>query len=68
MLSNLMNTSIVGMQKSIERYESIIKRSEDSDLIRDMVEMLEVSSEFKANTKAIKVADEMLGTVIDILA
>ena len=68
MLTALFDSSIVGMHRSIEKYDKITKCGVETDLIRDMVDMLEVSNEFKANTKAIKVADEMIGTIIDIMA
>jgi len=68
MLIGLFDTSIIGMQKSFEQYNKIVRREQESDLIRDLVEMVKAKDGFKANTKGLKVADEMLGTIIDILA
>ncbi|MBU1627517.1 hypothetical protein KKB18_09135 [bacterium] len=66
MISGIFDSSIMGMQRTIAKYDSIVKGGEDSALIHDMVDMIKVSSEFKANTKSIKVADEMFGTIINI--
>jgi hypothetical protein len=68
MITTLLNTSIAGINKSIEKYNSIMNRGKESDLIKDITDMMIVSNEFKTNTKAVKVADEMLGTIIDIMA
>jgi flagellar basal body rod protein FlgG len=38
------------------------------DLAREMVEMIVAKHGFSANAKTIQVADEMLGSLIDVLA
>jgi flagellar hook protein FlgE len=68
MLSGIFNSSVMGMQKSIEKYNSIVSKGQETDLIRDMTEMLKIKSEFKADTKVIKTVDEMLGAIIDLMA
>ena len=68
MLTGIFDSSIIGMHRSIEKYDRLVKRGEDTELIRDMVEIMKVGNEFKANTRAIKVADDMIGSIIDIMA
>lgn len=68
MLTGLFDSSLMGMHRSIERYNDIVRRGFETDLINDVVEIMKVSNEFKANVRAIKVGDEMIGTIIDIMA
>jgi len=68
MISTPLNVSVSGIHKSIEKYNNILKGGLDTDLLKDTIELLEASNELKANIKSLKTADEMLGTIIDVMA
>lgn len=64
-----------GLQRATDRFEASASRIarfgtglETSDLATDIIDMKQAEIDFKASTKVIKVADDMLGSMLDILA
>jgi flagellar basal body rod protein FlgG len=64
-----------GMQRAADRFEVSANRVarfgtglEDVDLATEMVDVMMAETDFKASAKVVRVADEMTGSLLDILA
>ena len=65
-----------GMQRAADRFEASAARVARSgtglggeiDLATEMVDVMMAETDFKASAKLIRVADEMAGSLLDILA
>lgn len=64
-----------GMQRAADRFEASANRVarfgtglEDVDLATEMVDVMMAKTDFKANAAIVRVADEMTGSLLDILA
>jgi hypothetical protein len=65
------NSAMSGMANAVNRLgraSADIAKPEPDDLIGDRVDQITAEHDFKANLTTVRTADEMLGTVIDILA
>jgi len=65
----------LGMQRAADRFEASANRVarfgtglEDVDLATEMVDVMMAKTDFKANATIVRVADEMTGSLLDILA
>ena len=65
----------LGMQRAADRFEASANRVarfgtglEDVDLATEMVDVMMAKNDFKANATIVRVADEMTGSLLDILA
>jgi hypothetical protein len=70
MISSL-SSAMSGMANAVSRFDRAsarIAQPEPEDLIGDSVDQLTAKHDFAANVATVRTADEMLGTVIDILA
>ncbi|SEQ14716.1 hypothetical protein SAMN05428969_2187 [Devosia sp. YR412] len=72
---NISSIGAAGMQRASDRFEASANRIartgtglETSDLATDIVDMKQAEIDFKASTKVVKVADDMIGAMLDILA
>jgi flagellar hook protein FlgE len=64
-----------GMHRAADRFEASAARVArfgtglgDVDLATEMVEVLTAETDFKASAKIVRAADDMLGSLLDILA
>lgn len=80
MINNAMGSAIQGLQSNQRSFLSAARRisrlgtsegthlTEEASLEKDMVGILTSRRGYEANLNVVKVADEMLGTLIDTLA
>ena len=66
-ISSAIDSALTGMRNNINDLGDIARKGFETDLANDMVELLKIRNDFKANTKVIKTADEMLGSILDII-
>jgi flagellar basal body rod protein FlgC len=69
-MSNLMSTTVAGLNAASQRFESSAKRvvsDKNADLAGELVTQKQDSFDFEANLKVMKAADEMLKQALDIL-
>jgi flagellar basal body rod protein FlgG len=65
-----------GMERAADRFEASANRiarfgtglGGEIDLAAEMVDVMMAETDFKAATKIVRVADEMAGSLLDILA
>ena len=64
-----------GMQRAADRFEASANRIArfgtglaDVDLATEMVNVMMAETDFKASAKIVRVADDMTGSLLDILA
>lgn len=64
-----------GMQRAADRFETSANRVArfgtglgDVDLATEMVNVMMAETDFKASAKIVRVADDMAGSLLDILA
>ena len=64
-----------GMHRAAERFEASAAKVArfgtglaDADLATEMVNVMMAETDFKASAKLVRVADEMAGSLLDILA
>lgn len=70
------NIAAGGMQRAADRFEDSANRvarfgtglGGEVDLATEMVDVMMAETDFKAATKIVRVADEMAGSLLDILA
>lgn len=70
------NIAAGGMQRAADRFEASAARvarfgtglGGEVDLATEMVDVMMAETDFKASTKLVRVADEMAGSLLDILA
>ena len=70
------NIATGGMQRAADRFEASANRvarfgtglGGEVDLTTEMVDVMMAQTDFEAATKAVKVADNMAGALLDILA
>lgn len=60
----------VGLTRATDRLTASAQRpvGPDADLGREVVEQVQAKTDFKANLAVIRTADEMTGTLLDMLA
>ena len=75
MTISALSIGAAGMQRAADRFEASASRVArtgtglgDVDIASEMVEVMEAKAAFKASTTIVRVADEMTGSAIDILA
>ena len=75
MTISALSIGAAGMQRAADRFEASASRVartgtglDHGDIASEMVEVLEAKAAFKASTTIVRVADEMTGSAIDILA
>jgi len=59
-----------GLTRATDRFTASASRmvGPDPDYAREVVEQVQAKTDFKANLAVIKAADEMTGTLLDMLA
>nr|WP_295887470.1 flagellar basal body rod C-terminal domain-containing protein [uncultured Devosia sp.] len=70
------NIAVGGMQRAADRFEASAGRvarfgtglGDDVDLTTEMVDVMMAKTDFEAATKVVRVADNMTGALLDILA
>jgi flagellar basal body rod protein FlgG len=70
------NIATSGMQRAADRFEASANRvarfgtglGGEVDLATEMVDVMMAKTDFEAATKVVKVADNMAGSLLDILA
>ncbi|MGB3338891.1 MAG: flagellar basal body rod C-terminal domain-containing protein [Devosia sp.] len=70
------NIAAGGMQRAADRFEASANRvarfgtglGGEVDLATEMVDVMMAETDFKASAKLVRVADEMAGSLLDILA
>lgn len=70
MISSL-SSAMSGMADATSRFDGAsarIARPESGDVVRDRVEQIAAEHDFAANVATVRTADEMIGTLIDIVA
>ena len=63
-------SSYAGVERALTRFDKAAQEiaRPEGDLVKGTVEMTEAKATFEANLAVIKTADEMKGTLIDIVA
>lgn len=64
------STATAGLTRAADRLSNSAWRmvQPDADLGREVVEQVQAKTDFKANIAVIKAADEMTGTLLDMIA
>jgi hypothetical protein len=70
------NIAAGGMQRAADRFEASANRvarfgtglGGEVDLATEMVDVMMAETDFKASAKLVRVADDMTGSLLDILA
>jgi hypothetical protein len=72
MISRLGGAAVGGLAAQIQRFERSAARvaqgGASGDYVSEAVEQMDVTHAVKANIKVIRAADEMVGTLFDIVA
>jgi len=75
MTISALSIGAAGMQRATDRFDASASRVAhygtglgDVDIATEMVEVMEAKAAFKASATIIRVADQMAGSTIDILA
>ena len=67
-----LDVALIGMQAAMDQLvrtgERIAQLAEDGDLPRDIVELISLQRKFEASATVARVANEMLGSLIDLFA
>lgn len=76
MAISAISSGISGMHRAADRFEASANRvarfgtglGGEVDLASEMVDVMMAETDFKAATKIVRVADDMVGSLLDILA
>ena len=72
MISKLGGAAVGGLAAQIQRFERsaarVAQNGAGGDYVGEAVEQMDVTHAVKANIKVIRAADEMVGTLFDIVA
>lgn len=65
-----LSIATAGLTRATDRFTASAIRTvaPDADLGREVVEQVQAKTDFKANLAVIRTADEMAGTLLDMLA
>jgi flagellar hook protein FlgE len=68
MITSAFSSALSGIYKSVEMLNKVAKSGAERDFVQDMSDLIVSEASFKANTKTMKTADEMIGSIIDTFA
>ena len=66
-----LSIAAAGMQNAANRFEASARRTAEGsldDLAVEAVEQIRAKTDFAANAAVVRTADEMVGTLLDVLA